>query len=42
MSKRLSKYVAAFDYFDEALIVLPATSHGVSITSFDSITGAPV
>ena len=25
MSKKLSKYIAAFDYFDKALIVLSAT-----------------
>ena len=31
MSKRLKKYIAAFDYFDEALIVLSATSGGISI-----------
>ena len=28
-SKRLSKYVAAFDYIDQALIALSATSGGV-------------
>ena len=32
-SKKLSKYVAVFDYIDQALIVLSATSGGVSITS---------
>ena len=41
-SKKLSKYVAAFDYIDQALIVLSATSGGVSIISFTSIVGAPV
>ena len=41
-SKRLSKYVAVFDYIDQALIVLSATSSGVSIISFTSIVGAPV
>ena len=41
-SKKLSKYVAVFDYIDQALIVLSATSGGVSITSFTSIAGAPV
>ena len=30
-SKKLSKYGAAFDYTDEILIVLSATSGGVSI-----------
>ena len=41
-STKLSKYVAAFDYIDQALIVLSATSGGVSIISFTSIIGAPV
>ena len=41
-SKKLSKYVAAFDYIDKVLIVLSATSGGVSIISFTSIIGAPV
>ena len=41
-SKKLSKYVAAFDYIDKILIVLSATSGGVSIISFTSIAGAPV
>ena len=41
-SKKLSKYVAVFDYIDQALIVLSATSGGVSIISFISIVGAPV
>ena len=41
-STKLSKYVAVFDYIDKALIVLSATSGGVSIISFTSIVGAPV
>ena len=41
-SKKLSKYVAVFDYIDQALIVLSATSGGVSIISFTSIVAAPV
>ena len=41
-SKKLSKYVAAFDYIDKTLIVLSATTGGVSICSFTSIVGAPV
>ena len=41
-SKKLSKYVAVFYYIDQALIVLSATSGGVSIISFTSIVGAPV
>ena len=41
-SKTLSKYDAFFDYIDQTLIVLSATSGGVSIISFTSIVGAPV
>ena len=41
-SKKLSKYVAIFDYIDQALIALSATSGGVSIISFTSVVGAPV
>ena len=42
MSKNLSKYIAAFDYFDKILIVLSDTSRGVSIISFVSVIIAPV
>ena len=38
-SKKLSKYVTIFDYMDKILIVLSATSSGVSIISFVSIFG---
>ena len=41
-SKKLSKYVTAFDYIDKILIPLSATSGGVSIISFTSIVRAPV
>ena len=41
-SKNLSKYVAVFDYIDQALIVLSATSGGVSIILLTTIVGAPV
>ena len=41
-SKKLNKYVTAFDWIDKVLIVLSATSGGVSIISFTSIIGAPV
>ena len=40
-SKKLSKYVAVFDYIDEALIVLSAISGGVSIVLFTAIFGTP-
>ena len=42
MSKKLSKYIAAFDYFDKTLIVLSATSRGISIISFASVIGVPL
>ena len=43
-SEKLSKYVAVYiiDYIDQALIVLSATSGGVSIISFTSIVGTPI
>ena len=37
----MSKYVTIFDYIDKLLIVLSATSGGVSIISFTSITVVP-
>ena len=42
MSKTLSKYIVSFDYFDKTLIVLSATSGGISIISFTSVVGVPV
>ena len=41
-SKKLNKYVTAFDYIDKILIVLSTTSKGVLIISFTSIIVAPV
>ena len=41
-SKKLSKYVAAFDYIHKIFIVLSATTGGVSRCSFTSVVGAPV
>ena len=41
-SKKLSKYITAFDYIDKTLIFLTATTGGVLIISFTSIAGAPV
>ena len=35
-SKKLSKYITAFDYIDKILIVLSAKTGGVSIISFTS------
>ena len=40
--KKLSKYITVFDYIDKILIVLCATSGGVSIISFTTIAGATV
>ena len=42
MSKKLSKYISFFDFFDKSLIVLSVTSGGVSITSFATVIGAPI
>ena len=41
-SKKLSKYVTAFDYIDKILIVLSSTSGRGSIISFTRVVGAPV
>ena len=41
-SKKLSKYVAAFDYIDKFITVLSATTGRVSICLFTSVVGAPV
>ena len=41
-SQKLNKYVTTFDYIDKILIVLSATTGGVSIISFTSIIEAPV
>ena len=42
MSKKLSRYISFFDYFDKSLIVLSVTSCGVSIASFATVTGVPI
>ena len=42
MSKRLSKYIASFDYIDKSLIVLPKTGGSISIASFATVIGAPI
>ena len=39
--KKLNKSDTIFDYIDKILIVLNATSGGVSIISFSSVIGAP-
>ena len=42
MSKRLSKHIASFDYFDKSLTDFSATDDGISIASFVAVIGAPV
>ena len=42
MSKRLSKYISSFDYFDKSLIFLSAISGSISIASFATVIGAPI
>ena len=42
MSKRLSKYIASFDYFDKSLTVLSATSGSISFASFATVIGTQV
>ena len=41
-SKKLSRYVTAFDYIDKILLVLSAKSGEVCIISSVSVVGAPV
>ena len=40
MNKKLSKHIAVFDYIDKTLIILSATSGGISIIFFASVIGA--
>ena len=40
MNKRFSKYIPSFDYFDESLIFLFATTGSISIASFATVIGA--
>ena len=42
MSKKLSKYISFFNYFDKSLIFLSVTSGSVSIASFTAVIGIPV
>ena len=42
LSKRLSKYIASFDYFDKSTIALYATSDTIFIASFATVIGAPI
>ena len=42
MSKKLSKNIARFYYFDKTLLVLSGTRGSVSMASFATVTGALV
>ena len=42
MNKRLSKYIAAFDFVEMTLLLLSATSGGISIALFTSVICTPV
>ena len=42
MSKRLSTYLASFDYFGKSLIVLSVATGSISIAWFATVIGAPV
>ena len=42
MSKKLSKYIASFDYFDKSIIALSVATGSTSIAWFASVNGAPV
>ena len=42
MSKRFSKYIASFDYFNKSLIALSVATGSISIVSFATVIGAPV
>ena len=42
MSKRLSKYIASFDYFDKSLRILSITTGSISIASFPTVIKASV
>ena len=41
MSKRLSEYIASFNYFDKSLIILSITTGSISIALFATVIGAP-
>ena len=40
MSKRFSKYIISFDYFDKLLIILSVTNGSISIASFTTVIEA--
>ena len=42
ISKRHSKYIASFEYFDKSLIALSVTIGSISVASFANVIGGPV
>ena len=42
ISKRVSKHITSFDYFDKSLMVLSVTTGSISIASFSTVIEAPV
>ena len=42
MSKRRTKYIGSFDYFDKSLIVLSVTTGSIYIASYATAIGALV
>ena len=42
MSKKLSKYISFFDYFDKSLIALSVASGSISIASFATVIGISI
>ena len=42
LSKKLSKYISFFDYFDKTLIVLSVKTDSVCIASFPTVIGIPL
>ena len=42
MSKKISKHIYFFYYFDKSLIVLSVTNGSVSIASFATVIGVPI
>ena len=42
MSKRRTKYIGSFDYFDKSLIVLSVTTGSICIASYATVIGALV
>ena len=42
VSKRISKYIGSFGYFDKSLIVLSVTSGSISIALFATVIGIPI